>query len=321
MVDSALATNSPNGSVGVSGWARNADLMYSTPGVVFGFGCNTSGMTVQPVMSGYNVCIAVNANRDRDVFSRNGSDSSVKLTLSTPPTPNQGRCYAIVAYKLASEKATQNNGVGTIHYIAVPGPDTTQGNENPPTDSAIRSAISGGSTAYICVTTTVTVYYGDTTIDSSKINSRLPYTTTPINGSTIPGYQLQSYPNLYPVVVEQSINKTDNVWDYVKWSNGVLEIMGNITVSGSFKFDTSSGWNTVSLQITKAYPIQLKATGANIVATRVANLISSDNGYVCPTYTAGRPKADQFGELRMLDPHGGTINNPVFSIYVRGYWY
>lgn len=320
MVDSILATNSPNGSVGVSGWARNADLMNFTTGVVFGFGCNTSGMTVQPVMSGYNVCIAANSNRDRDVFSRNGSDSTVKLTLATPSTPNQGRCYAIVAYKLAAEKATQNNGYGTVHFIAVAGPDTTKYNENPPTEAAIRAAIPSGSTAYICVTATVTVYYGDTALDWSRINNRLYYTSVPVNGSTVPGYQLMALPNSWPVVLSQSKQTAQQPWGFTKWSDGRVEMNGIFELSGSFNFVSTGTWRIASITIPSGYPVALLPgnNGANCI--RVANLISSDNGYSGPLYISGKADTGKFGEVKLLDPNGGAVKNPVISAYVRGYW-
>ena len=322
MVDSQFGTNAPNGSVGVYGWLRNADMRRYTPGIIDGFAGRISGMSYQPASSPYNTCLATNANGDRDVISLNTSDDNAKLPLSAPPTPNQARCYAIVVYKLATDEATQNNGLGTVHITAVPGTDSTQGSEIPPSDSAIRSAIAGGSTAYICVVAVVSVYYGDTSLDIGHINARLVDDTVDINGSHIPGYQTRSIPTANPIVLESSTSKDDNVWNTVKWSDGRLEMWGKFTVHGDFPFHQAGNWFMSTIPMPYPYPIQLaKSPGGKAHAVRSANLVGSTTGYVSPLYISNTPPVDRFGDIIILDFNNLVIHEPEVAVRVQGFWY
>lgn len=320
MVDSVVGTNSPNGSVGVSSWLRNADERRFTSGVIIGFNLSLSGMTVSPVLGEYNICTARNANGDCDVFALNHADPTVKLTLATPPTPGQGRCYSIVAYKLAAEKTSQNNGIGSIHFAAVPGPDTTQNNENPPTEAAIREAIAEGSTAYICTIGTVVVYYGDTTLDWSRVNARNSFTSVPINGSRVPGFQTVSIPSVWPIVLEQNKQDAQHPWGFTKWSDGRVEMNGIFEFSGSYNFVSAGTWRIAEIAIPSSYPVPLLPGNNGSNCIRVANLVSSSNGYSGPLYIAGQADTGKFGSVKLLDPNGGAVQNPVISAYVRGYW-
>lgn len=321
MVDSILATNSPNGSVGVYSWVRNAESERYSPGIITGFVGKGSGMSYQPATSSYNVCLATNASGDRDIFALNGPDNNAKLPLTAPTTQGQGRCYAIVAYRLAAEKATQNNGVGTVHLAAVAGGDSVIGAENPPTDTAIRNAITGGATAYICVVAIVSVYYGLTSITNPYINSRLTFTTVPINGSTIPGYQLRSIPTTHPVVLDQGKQTSDSTWDWAKWSDGRVEMSAEATVSGKFAFDTGYEWHRVTIPINITYKVPLVAGLHGAKAFRSVTQIGSSNNYQSIAYINGLAPVDHFGGVTLLDPYGGTIENPIFSLYIRGYWF
>lgn len=320
MVDSILATNSPNGSVGVYSWVRNAESERYSPGIITGFVGKGSGMSYQPASSSYNVCLAANASGDRDIFALNGPDNNAKLPLTAPTTQGQGRCYAIVAYRLAAEKATQNNGVGTVHFAAVAGGDSVIGAENPPTDTAIRNAITGGATAYICVVAIVTVYYGLTSITAPYINTRLPYTTVPINGSTLPGYQLRSIPTTHPVVLDYGKQTSDTTWNWAKWSDGRLEMSCEIIKQGDYGFANAGTWHVATIDIDHNYPVRLASGLHGAKVFRAVSELSSSNGYSCATYVTGNPPLDRFGQVKLLDPNGGSISNPLLSVYVRGYW-
>lgn len=321
MVDSILATNSPNGSVGVYSWVRNAESERYSPGIITGFVGKGSGMSYQPASSSYNVCLATNASGDRDIFALNGPDNNAKLPLTAPTTQGQGRCYAIVAYRLAAEKATQNNGVGTVHFVAVAGGDSVIGAENPPTDTAIRNAITGGATAYICVVAIVSVYYGLTSITAPYINSRLPYTTVPINGSTIPGYQVRSIPTTHPVVLDQGRQTSDSNWNWAMWSDGRVEMSAEMQIQGNFPFKTGQPWKTVLVNINPPYPVTLIAGLHGAKVFRAASQLGSDNNYQCNIYINNLAPTDHFGVVTLQDPNGGAIINPVFSVYALGYWY
>lgn len=320
MVDSILATNSPNGSVGVYSWVRNAESERYSPGIITGFVGKGSGMSYQPAASPYNVCLATNASGDRDIFALNGPDNNAKLPLTAPTTQGQGRCYAIVAYRLAAEKATQNNGVGTVHFAAVAGGDSVIGAENPPTDTAIRNAITGGATAYICVVAIVSIYYGLTSISNVYVNSRLPYTTVPINGSTLPGYQLRSIPTTHPVVLDYGEQTSDTTWNWAKWSDGRLEMSCEIIKQGNFGFVNAGTWHVATIDIDHNYPVRLASGLHGAKVFRAASELSSSNSYSCAAYVTGNPPLDRFGQVKLLDPNGGSISNPLLSVYVRGYW-
>lgn len=321
MVDSILATNSPNGSVGVYSWVRNAESERYSPGIITGFVGKGSGMSYQPAASPYNVCLATNASGDRDIFALNTADNNAKLPLTAPTTQGQGRCYAIVAYRLAAEKATQNNGVGTVHFAAVAGGDSVIGAENPPTDTAIRNAITGGATAYICVVAIVSVYYGLTSISSVYINSRLPYTTVPINGSTIPGYQLRSIPTTHPVVLDQGRQTSETTWNWLKWSDGRVEMTAEIQLAGGHNFQNNGSWHIAFMHFNDPYPVRLISGLHGGKASRDCHMIGSTNGYVCIPYFNAYAPLDHFGDVVILDPNGGTVQGPVFSLSVKGYWF
>ncbi|QHJ78755.1 MAG: hypothetical protein [Caudoviricetes sp.] len=321
MVDSILATNSPNGSVGVYSWVRNAESERYSPGIITGFVGKGSGMSYQPAASPYNVCLAANASGDRDIFALNAADNNAKLPLTAPTTQGQGRCYAIVAYRLAAEKATQNNGVGTVHFAAVAGGDSVIAAENPPTDTAIRNAITGGATAYICVVAIVTVYYGQTSITAPYINTRLPHTTVPINGSTIPGYQLRSIPTTHPVVLDQGRQTSETTWNWAKWSDGRVDMSAEMMISGRYTFDTGGPWHRVSLRVDNLYPVPLIAGLHGAKASRTVVHIGASNNFQCLAYLNQPVPLDRFGVVTLYDPYGGTIENPVFSLSVKGFWF
>lgn len=322
MVDSILATNSPNGSVGVYSWVRNAESERYSPGIITGFAGKISGMSYLPAGSSYNVCLAANASGDRDIFTLNTADNSAKVTLTAPTTQGQGRCYAIVAYRLAAEKATQNNGIGTVHFIAVAGGDTTQGTEHPPTEAAIRNAITGGATAYICVVAIISVWYGNTSINQGSVNARLSRTTVPINGSTIPGFQLRSIPTDHPVVLASSVNRNPDVWNTIQWSDGRLEMWGKFMEKGDFPFHEAGTWHMATVPVTQSYPIPLVASSDGMVhAVRTANLVGSRTGYVSPVYVHHAPPSDTFGNIVVLDFNNLVINDPEFALSVKGFWF
>lgn len=321
MVDSILATNSPNGSVGVFSWVRNAESERYSPGIITGFIGRIMGMAYVPAASPYNVCVAANAVGDRDIFALNSADNNARLALTAPTTQNQGRCYAIVAYRLAAEKATQNNGVGTVHFAAVAGGDSTKGSENPPTIAAIRNAITGGSTAYICVVAVISVYYGDTTINAANVNSRLSSTTVPVNGSTIPGYQLRSIPTTHPVILSQGRQTSDSDWNWSMWSDGRVEMSAEKQLSGGYAFQNNGSWHVAFMHFTDPYPVKLINGLHGGKASRDCHMIGSINGYVCIPYFNAYAPLDHFGDVVILDPNGGTVQGPVFSLSVRGYWF
>lgn len=321
MVDSILATNSPNGSVGVYSWVRNAESERYSPGIITGFVGKGSGMSYQPAASPYNVCLATNASGDRDIFALNAADNNAKLPLTAPTTQGQGRCYAIVAYRLAAEKATQNNGVGTVHFAAVAGGDSVIGAENPPTDTAIRNAITGGATAYICVVAIVSVYYGLTSITATYINSRLPYTTVPINGSTIPGYQLRSIPTTHPVVLDQGRQTSETTWNWVKWSDGRVEMTAEIQLAGGHNFQNDGTWRVAFLDMNNPYPVRLIQGLHGAKTFRSCEMIGSNNNYSCIAFLNSYAPVDKFGTILIIDPNGGTVQSPVFSLFVKGYWF
>ncbi|QHJ77133.1 MAG: hypothetical protein [Bacteriophage sp.] len=321
MVDSILATNSPNGSVGVYPWVRNAESERYSPGIITGFIGRIMGMAYVPAASPYNVCVAANAVGDRDIFALNSADNNARLALTAPTTQNQGRCYAIVAYRLAAEKATQNNGIGTVHFAAVAGGDSTKGSENPPTIAAIRNAITGGSTAYICVVAVISVYYGDTTINAANINSRLSSTTVPVNGSTIPGYQVRSIPTTHPVVLSHGRQTSDSDWNWAMWSDGRVEMSAEMQIQGNFPFKTGQPWKTVLININPPYPVTLIAGLHGAKVFRSASQLGADNNYQCNIYINNLAPTDHFGIVTLQDPNGGAIINPVFSVYALGYWY
>lgn len=278
-------------------------------------------MAYVPAASPYNVCVAANAVGDRDIFALNSADNNARLALTAPTTQNQGRCYAIVAYRLVAEKATQNNGVGTVHFAAVAGGDSTKGSENPPTIAAIRNAITGGSTAYICVVAVISVYYGDTVINPINVNSCLSSTTVPVNGSTIPGYQLRSIPTTHPVILSQGRQSTDTDWNWAIWSDGRIELSAEVLLSGSFGFKTGQPWKTARIDITNPYPIPMVTGLHGAKVFRAASQLSSSNAYQCILYINDPAPTDHFGVVTLQDPNGGAIQNPVFSLYALGYWY
>ena len=220
MAVSQLGSNQPNGSVGVTGWLRNMTQDRYTAGVIEGFTPIFSGMSVQPAGGPRNSCQAVNANGDMMVMGLNQADTTT-LPLSAPTTSGQAICYAIVAWCDPTVSTTANNGVGGVHIDSVAGTAATIGSETIPTDGMIRNAITNGSTDYVCVLMTITVPYGVTSLVSQFVDATVQGSVM-VNGQGSMVNPFMSNPNRV-FVVSESIQNTDNIWDWRKWSDGRME--------------------------------------------------------------------------------------------------
>lgn len=329
MVNSQFGTNAPNGSVGVSGWLRNADMRLYTPGVIDGFTPQFNGLVVSPAHSTYNVCLAANANGDRDVLALNGVDQ-VKINLSAPPTPGQARCYAIVVYKLPADSATTNNGIGTVQMAAVAGPDSVAGSEVPPSDTTIRQAISGGSTAYLAVVMTVTVLYGTTSLTAAaNLNTTIQRLNIRVNNQIIPGFQCNANPNTRPFIVDSLEARQENAWSYTRWSDGKYDCLSFYDPWSNFDFQSVGSWRVARVDVPTPFPYPFATWEPSRSSSRGkqnwgltthARIMGSDNGYNGPCYITSTDST-KFGTIWLMDPNGGTVGHPTFACYATGYWY
>ena len=189
MAVSNLGTNAPNGTVGVSGWMRNGESNRWTPGTIIGFTPVFNGLAIQPA-GGWNVnyAQAVNSNGDIMIIGANVADMT-SLQLSAPTTSGQSIVYAIVASVDANASTTANNGVGLVSLLAIPGAAATTGSAVAPSDAQIRQAIPNGSTAFVSVVMTVTVAYGQNSLNTGNVSMNWSLIRRPVpriyQGSTV----------------------------------------------------------------------------------------------------------------------------------------
>lgn len=327
MVNSLLGTNAPNGTVGVHGWLRNADNTRFYPGVIMGFTPSFSGMSIIPAYDPYNVCLAINANGDMDVIALNDRDSGSQLQLSAPTSYGQSRCYAIVVSKSGNATTTANDGVGTISYTAVAGSDASRGSELPPTDATIRRQIPDGSTAYVCVVSTVQVNYGDTSLSASSVNASLRGKQSVIvNQQIAPGLQCISHERSnHAYLIGSKRSAGSNIWSYRQYSDGAIELYMEYVPGGAYDFDAGPIWHTAYIPKPPDYPLTLVYDGSVHGVTRSVSLEASSNDRTGIAYT-GVPHSVQehqtnFGGIRVTDRDQGTLYNPVLGLSVNGWWY
>lgn len=329
MVSSQFGTNAPNGNVGVYGWLRNADMRLYTPGVVDGFIPQFNGLMVAPARSPYNVCLAANANGDRDILALNGVDLNARINLSAPPTPGQARCYAIVVYKLPADSATTNNGIGTVQMAAVAGPDSVAGSEVPPSDTTIRQAISGGSTAYLAVVMTITVLYGTTSLTAAaNLNTTIQRLNVRVNNQTIPGFQCNANPTNRPFIVDSLETRQDNAWSYTRWSDGKYECFTVFNPRTNIDFITIGSWKVAGIDMPVPYPFPFATWSSSsptdgkqyLASFQSAKIIFADNGYNGPVFVSNATNT-KFGRINLMDPNGGTVGHPNYACFATGYWY
>ena len=169
MAISNLGTNAPNGTVGVSGFMRNAESTRYAPGIVSGFSPVFNGLSVQPAGgSPINYCQAVNSNGDTEILGLNTTDTT-SLQLSAPTTSGQSVVWSIVVYRDVTQSTTANNGVGSVQMVALPGAAATTGSQTALTYAQIRSAITNGATAMLAVVMDITVAYGQNSLSVGNV--------------------------------------------------------------------------------------------------------------------------------------------------------
>lgn len=169
MAVSNLGTNAPNGTVGVSGFMRNAESTRFAPGIVSGFTPVFSGLSVQPAGgSTLNYCQAVNSNGDCEILGLNTTDTT-SLQLSAPTTSGQSVVWSIIVYRDVTQSTTANNGVGSVQMAALKGVPATTGSQTALTYTQIRSAIANGSTALLAVVMDITVAYGQNSLGAGNV--------------------------------------------------------------------------------------------------------------------------------------------------------
>lgn len=170
MAVSNLGTNAPNGTVGVSGFMRNAELSAYSPGIMSGFVPAMNGLSISPAAGSVNnYAVAVNSAGDRELVGINSTDMT-SLQLSSPTTSGQSVVWSIVVYRDVTKTTTANNGVGSVQMVALKGVAATTNTETALTYPQIRSAIPNGQTAMCAVVADVHVAYGDTTIKDVNID-------------------------------------------------------------------------------------------------------------------------------------------------------
>lgn len=330
---SDAGTNAPNGNVGVHGWLRNADNTRYYPGVIMGFVPGFNGMMVWPANgthenpSHYNVCLAINPNGDMDVFALNRADYDSNFTLSAPTSPGQSRCYAIVASKSGTAVTSNNDGIGSVIYTAVPGADAAKGTELPPTDDMIRRQIPDGDTAYVCVVSTIQVNYGDTSLSSESVNASLQgKQSVVVNQQIAPGLQCISHERSnHAYLIGSKRSAGSNIWSYRQYSDGAVELYMEYVPGGSYDFDAGPVWHTAYIPKPPDYPLKLVYDGSVHGVTRSVSLEAASNDRTGIAYT-GTPHSVQehqtnFGGIRVTDRDQGTLYNPVFGLSVNGWWY
>lgn len=169
MAVSNLGTNAPNGTVGVSGFMRNAESTRFAPGIVSGFSPVFNGLSVQPAGgSTLNYCQAVNSNGDTEILGLNTTDTTA-LQLSAPTTSGQSVVWSIVVYRDVTQTTTANNGVGSVQMVALKGAAATTGSQTALTYPQIRSAIPNGATAMLAVVMDITVAYGQNSLNAGNV--------------------------------------------------------------------------------------------------------------------------------------------------------
>lgn len=170
MAVSNLGTNAPNGTVGVSGFMRNAELSVYSPGIMSGFVPSMNGLSISPAAGSVNnYAVAVNSAGDRELVGINSTDMT-SLQLSSPTTSGQSVVWSIVVYRDVTRTTTANNGVGSVQMVALKGVAATTNTETALTYPQIRAAIPNGQTAMCVVVMDVHVSYGDTTIKEGNID-------------------------------------------------------------------------------------------------------------------------------------------------------
>lgn len=154
---------------------------FTGAGVISGWAITpSSGMTVQiGGQSGLrDVAIAEDNNGNRTTLD-NISQAPVEVEISSAPSTNS-RMDAIVGYveNPPQGSATVLDNPSACGILAVSG--TASSSPSAPTDSAIRTALTGlginGATAYYAILGYVTVPSGTTDIDATMI-SAVPYTS------------------------------------------------------------------------------------------------------------------------------------------------
>lgn len=169
MAVSNLGTNAPNGTVGVSGFMRNAESSRFAPGIVSGFTPVFNGLSVQPAGgSPVNYCQAENSNGDTEILGLNTTDTT-SLQLSAPTTSGQSVVWSIVVYRDVTQSTTANNGVGSVQMVALKGAAATTGSQTGLTYAQIRSAITNGATAMLAVVMDITVAYGQNSLGAGNV--------------------------------------------------------------------------------------------------------------------------------------------------------
>ena len=169
MAVSNLGTNAPNGTVGVSGFMRNAESIRFAPGIVSGFTPVFNGLSVQPAGgSPVNYAQSVNSNGDTEILGLNTTDTT-SLQLSAPTTSGQSVVWSIVVYRDVTETTTANNGVGSVRMVALNGAAATTGLQTALTYPQIRSAITNGATAMLAVVMDITVTYGQNSLGAGNV--------------------------------------------------------------------------------------------------------------------------------------------------------
>ena len=221
MATSNLGTNAPNGTVGVSGFMRNAESTRYAPGIVSGFTPVFNGLSVQPAGgSPINYCQAVNSNGDTEILGLNTADTTA-LQLSAPTTSGQSVIWSIVVYRDVTQSTTANNGVGSVQMVALPGAAATTGSQTALTYPQIRSAITNGATAMLAVVMDITVAYGQNSLAA---------------GNVFPWYSTES-----STIVTHYFTPDATSW----WDKQIDAVLTGNMVTASIMVRRSTGTNTV----------------------------------------------------------------------------
>lgn len=172
--DNAVGTNAAYSGRTSPNAFNDVLALFASRGILKGWNCNPdSGLTV--VLGGISgtrdVAIAMDNNGNR-VTINNISQAPVPVTLAPAPA-NNSRIDSIVAYVDNPPQGDENDrdNPSAVGIIAVQG--TIASSPTPPTDSAIRTAITAdgasGATAYYVVLANITLASGTTNITSSLI--------------------------------------------------------------------------------------------------------------------------------------------------------
>lgn len=235
--NNAVGTNAAYGGR-TSVNAFNDDLAVYSRGIMSGWACSpNSGLTVSLGGDGTTRDVAVaEDNSGNKVTINNISGSPVNVTLSAAPGSNS-RIDAIVAYvdNPPQGSSTIADNYEACGLIAVSG--TVSSSPVPPTDSAIRSAITAdgasGATAYYVILATVNIASGTTDIVEADITSG---SSAQVQNNNLPEIEAEKLPATTADKIDfSSFGVSDlNFGHYINRSIGLgYSVSANLTRIGN----------------------------------------------------------------------------------------